>query len=99
LKWSPEPIASWLKRAHPDEEQNRLLHETIYRSLYVQALGVLKKALQECLRSPRAIRRSRHATQKGLKLRKINDAIPISEDTPSLTYQDPFTKIVLKRQA
>jgi len=54
-------------------------HETIYRSLYVQTPGVLKKELQECLRSPRAIRRSRYASQKGLKLRKIKGAVPISE--------------------
>ncbi len=79
LKWSPQQIAGWLKRKHSDEELNRVSHETIYRSLYVQTRGVLKKELQECLRSPRAIRRSRHATQKGLKLRKIKDAIPISE--------------------
>jgi IS30 family transposase len=78
-KWSPQQIAGWLKRKHPDEEQHRVSHETIYRSLYVQTRGVLKKELQECLRSPRSIRRSRHATQKGLKLRKIKDAIPISE--------------------
>ena len=78
-KWSPQQIAGWLKRKHPDEEQQRVSHETIYRSLYVQTRGVLKKELQECLRSPRAIRRSRHATQKGLKLRKIKNAIPISE--------------------
>ena len=78
-KWSPQQIAGWLKRKHPNEEQHRVSHETIYRSLYVQTRGVLKKELQECLRSPRAIRRSRHATQKGLKLRKIKDAIPISE--------------------
>lgn len=84
LKWSPEQIAGWLKRKHPDEEQNRVSHETIYRSLYVQARGVLKKELQDCLRSPRAIRRSRHATQKGLKLRKIKDAIPISERPPEV---------------
>ena len=84
LKWSPEQIAGWLKRAHPDEEQNRVSHETIYRSLYVQTRGVLKKELQECLRSPRAIRRSRHATQKGLKLRKIKDAVPISERPPEI---------------
>lgn len=71
-------------RGYPDEEQNRVSHETIYRSLYVQTRGVLKKELQECLRSPRAIRRSRHATQKGLKLRKIKDAIPISERPPEV---------------
>jgi IS30 family transposase len=79
LKWSPEQIAGWLKREHPDVEPNRVSHETIYRSLYVQTRGVLKKELQNFLRSPRAIRRSRHATQKGLKLRKIKDAISISE--------------------
>jgi len=84
LKWSPEQIAGWLKREHPDEEQNRVSHETIYRSLYVQSRGVSKKELQACLRSPRAIRRSRHATQKGLKLRKIKDAVPISARPPEV---------------
>ena len=84
LKWSPQQIAGWLMRRHPDEEQERVSHETIYRSLYVQTRGVLKKELQQCLRSPRAIRRSRHATQKGLKLRKIKDAVPISERPPEI---------------
>lgn len=84
LKWSPQQIAGWLMRRHPDEEQRRVSHETIYRSLYVQTRGVLKKELQQCLRSPRAIRRSRHATQKGLKLRKIKDAVPISERPPEI---------------
>ena len=83
-KWSPQQIAGWLKRKHPNEEQHRVSHETIYRSLYVQTRGVLRKELQECLRSPRAIRRSRHATQKGLKLRKIKDAVPISERPPEV---------------
>jgi len=83
-KWSPQQIAGWLKRKHPNEEQYRVSHETIYRSLYVQTRGVLKKELQECLRSPRAIRRSRHATQKGLKLRKIKDAVPISKRPPEV---------------
>ncbi|MBV1886618.1 MAG: IS30 family transposase [Parvibaculaceae bacterium] len=78
-KWSPQQISGWLKRIYPDEEKNRVSHETIYRSLYVQTRGVLKKELQECLRSPRAIRRSRHATQKGLELRKIKNAVSISE--------------------
>jgi len=84
LKWSPQQIAGWLMRRHPNEEQERVSHETIYRSLYVQTRGVLKKELQQCLRSPRAIRRSRHATQKGLKLRKIKNAIPISERPPEI---------------
>lgn len=84
LKWSPQQIAGWLRRRHPDEESHRVSHETIYRSLYVQTRGVLKKELQDCLRSPRAMRRSRHATQKGLKLRKIKDAVPISERPPEV---------------
>jgi len=84
LKWSPQQIAGWLKLRHPDEERDRVSHETIYRSLYVQTRGVLKKELQDCLRSPRAIRRSRQATQKGLKLRKIKDAISISERPPEV---------------
>ncbi|MCP5074693.1 MAG: IS30 family transposase [Rhodobacteraceae bacterium] len=83
-KWSPEQIAGWLKRKHPDQEESRVSHETIYRSLYVQTRGVLKKELQQCLSHPRAIRRSRHATQKGLKLRKIKDAVPISERPPEV---------------
>ena len=64
LNWSPEQIAGWLKRAYPETEAWRVSHETIYRSLYVQARGVLKKELMEHLRSRRPIRRSRHATAK-----------------------------------
>ena len=48
--WSPEQIAGWLKRAYPDDEAYRVSHETIYRSLFVQARGVLKKELQAHLR-------------------------------------------------
>ncbi len=62
LNWSPEQIAGWLKRAHPGEEAYQVSHETIYRSLFVQARGVLKKELLQRLRSKRTIRRSRHAT-------------------------------------
>jgi IS30 family transposase len=43
LDWSPEQIAGWLKRTHPEDECNQVSHETIYRSLFVQARGVLKK--------------------------------------------------------
>ena len=69
MDWSPEQIAGWLKRTHPENEACQVSHETIYRSLYVQARGVLKKELMEHLRSRRAIRRSRHATQKGRSAR------------------------------
>ena len=63
-KWSPEQIAGWLKRAFPGETRNQVSHETIYRSLYIQARGVLKKALLDHLRARRTIRRSRHASLK-----------------------------------
>src|SRR5690606_15503956 len=55
--WSPEQIAGWLKRSHPTNEARRVSHETIYRSLYVQARGVLKQELMAHLRSQRAFRR------------------------------------------
>ncbi len=77
--WSPEQIAGWLKRTHPEACQ--VSHETIYRSLYVQARGVLKKELLLHLRSRRPIRRSRHATQKG---RHIVNAVSIRERPASI---------------
>ena len=77
--WSPEQIAGWLKRTHPEDCQ--VSHETIYRSLYVQARGVLKKELLLHLRSRRSMRRSRHATQKG---RHILNAVSIRERPASI---------------
>ena len=56
LNWSPEQIAGWLKRAHSEDEFYRVSHETIYRSLFVQARGVLKKELLRHLRSKRTMR-------------------------------------------
>ncbi|WP_369757177.1 transposase, partial [Falsihalocynthiibacter sp. S25ZX9] len=63
-KWSPEQVAGWLKRAFPGEAHKQVSHETIYRSLYIQARGVLKKELLEHLRARRTVRRSKHASQK-----------------------------------
>src|SRR5258708_36874464 len=51
LDWSPQQIAGWLKRTHPADECNQVSHETIYRSLFVQTRGVLKKELLSHLRS------------------------------------------------
>ena len=82
--WSPQQIAGWLKRTCPDDEACRVSHETIYRSLFVQARGVLKKELIEHLRSGRAIRRSRHASAKGDQRGRIVDAISISERPASV---------------
>lgn len=78
-KWSPQQIAGWLMHEHPDDEDKRISHETIYRSLFIQTRGVLKKELQACLRATRSIRRSRHATLKRSGLGKINDAVSIRE--------------------
>ena len=78
-KWSPEQIAGWLKRAFPGEAQNQVSHETIYRSLYIQARGVLKKELLAHLRAKRTIRRSRHASLKRNGLGQIKDAVSIRE--------------------
>jgi IS30 family transposase len=82
--WSPQQIAGWLRRAYPDDEVCRVSHETIYRSLFVQARGVLKKELQAHLRSGRAIRRSRHASAKNDQRGRIADAISISERPASV---------------
>jgi IS30 family transposase len=60
-KWSPEQVAGWLKRAFPGEAPKQVSHETIYRSLYIQARGVLKKELLAHLRANRNVRRSQHA--------------------------------------
>ena len=78
-KWSPQQIAGWLKREHPDDEGARVSHETIYRSLFIQARGVLKKELLAHLRATRAIRRSRHASLKRDGLGQMKDAISIRE--------------------
>ena len=77
--WSPKQIDGWLKRQYPDNENRHVSHETLYRSLFIQARGVLKKELQQCLRSQRAIRRSRHASLKNDGLGKICNAVSIRE--------------------
>jgi IS30 family transposase len=79
LHWSPEQIAGWLKRAHPEDESYRVSHETIYRSLYVQARGVLKRELLGYLRSKRTIRRSRRADPDGDRRGQIKDLVSISQ--------------------
>lgn len=82
--WAPEQIAGWLKREFPGDECNYVSHETIYRSLFVQARGVLKKELQQHLRSQRAIRRSRHASLKQDGLGKIKNMVSIRDRPASV---------------
>ena len=77
--WSPEQIAGWLKRTYPDDQAHQVSHETIYRSLFIQARGALKKELLQHLRRTRVMRRSRHHTQKTDTHGRIVDAVPISE--------------------
>jgi IS30 family transposase len=77
LNWSPEQVAGWLKRAHPGDESYHVSHETIYRSLFVQARGVLKKELLGHLRSQRTIRRSKQASLNGDGRGQIKDIVSI----------------------
>jgi IS30 family transposase len=78
-EWSPEQIAGWLKRTYADDEALQVSHETIYRSLFIQARGALKKELMAHLRRTRGMRRSRHYTQKTSIHGRITDAVSISE--------------------
>ncbi len=84
LNWSPEQIAGWLKQAYRKEESYQVSHETIYRSLFVQARGVLKKELLQHLRSKRTNLRSKHVSQKGEGHGQIKDMISIRERPASV---------------
>ena len=77
--WSPEEIAGWLKRRYPDDENRRVSHETIYKTLFIQARGALKRELLQHLRKTRGMRRSRHKTLKGEGQGQITDAVSIRE--------------------
>ena len=79
LDWSPEQISGWLKIQYPDDPSLRVSHETIYRSLFIQARGVLKQELMDHLRSQRRLRRSRHARIHGQARGRIVDALSIRE--------------------
>src|SRR6266481_1281963 len=79
LDWSLEQISGWLKTQYSDDGSMRVSHETIYRSLFIQARGVLKKELMDHLRSKRRMRRSRHASPGGQSRGQIVDAISIRE--------------------
>jgi len=78
-QWSPQQIAGWLKHSYPDDEELHVSHETIYKTLFIQARGALKKELTEHLRRTRVMRRSRHHKQKTDNHGQITDAVSISE--------------------
>ena len=82
--WSPEQIAGWLKYTYPDDESRQVSHETIYKSLFIQARGALKKELLQHLRKTRAMRRSRHKSLKGDGLGQITNAVSIRERPASV---------------
>jgi len=83
-RWSPEQVAGWLKRTYPDDTSLQVSPETIYRSLFIQARGALKKELVEHLRRTRVMRRSRHHTQKTDQHGRITDTVSISERPASV---------------
>jgi len=78
-RWSPWQIAGRLKRLYPHDEDRRVSHETIYKTLFIQARGALKKELVAHLRRRRTMRRSRHHTQKTPNHGQITDAVSIRE--------------------
>jgi IS30 family transposase len=79
LEWSPRQIAGWLKRPYPDDETYQVSHETIYRTLFIQARGALKKELLQHLRRTRRMRRSRHHTQRTKDRGQITDMVSIRQ--------------------
>jgi IS30 family transposase len=79
VNWSPEQVSGWLKAQYPDDESMRVSHETIYRSLFIQARGVLKKQLIGHLRSKRRLRHSRKAGTHTELRGRIPDAVSIRE--------------------
>jgi IS30 family transposase len=82
--WSPEQIAGWLKYTYPDDENYQVSHETIYKSLYIQARGALKKELLQHLRRKRMMRHGRGHTQKTPTHGRIKDMVSIRERPPSV---------------
>jgi len=77
--WSPEQVSGWLVSAYPDDDTLRVSPETIYRSLFIQARGVLKKELVAHLRRVRTMRSSKHASRQGQGRGGIVDAVSIRE--------------------
>src|SRR5699024_9385919 len=64
LRWSPEQIGGWLRRAYPGDPSMRISHEAIYRSLFIQSRGVLEKKLTAHLRTKRQMRLGKGAQSR-----------------------------------
>ena len=84
LDHSPQQIAGWLRLAYPDNEAMQVSHETIYRSLYVQARGTLKRELTRHLRTRRQKRYARSQSSKGQRQGKVTEMVMISERPPEV---------------
>ena len=84
VQWSPQQISGWLKTSFPKNPDLHISHEAIYRTLFVQTRGALKKELQYHLRSGRVMRHARTATRKGQTRYQIVDAVSISERPPEI---------------
>lgn len=78
-RWSPQQIAQRLVEEFPNDHSMRVSHETIYRTLFVQTRGALKKELLQHLRTARKLRHSRKANNKGQGRGRIVDAISIRQ--------------------
>lgn len=83
LEWSPEQISSWLKMSYSDDPSMRISHETIYRTLYVQARGALKKELVSHLRRQQPLRHNRRKRPRSGQ-GQIVGAVSISERPPQI---------------
>jgi IS30 family transposase len=84
LQWSPQQISGWLKTTFPKNPEMHISHEAIYRTLFIQARGALKKELQYHLRSGRVMRHARTATRRGQTRYQIVDAVSISKRPPEI---------------
>ena len=82
--WSPQQIAGWLARTYEANIEMQVSHETIYRSLFIQARGILKRELISHLRSRRMMRRGKTATTAGQPRGQIIDAVSISDRPPTV---------------
>jgi IS30 family transposase len=80
--FSPQQISGWLAKRYPDDEVMRVSAETIYRTLFVQTKGALKKELMAHLRSGRKMRRSRNASRTRERCGQIKDAVSIRQRPP-----------------
>ena len=83
-RWSPQQIAGWLKREYPGNEDYHVSHETIYKTLFIQSRGALRKELLQCLRSKRVMRRGKTSSLKGRGLGTIPNAVSIRERPASI---------------